>query len=291
LEVVHVATDRNDVIICLPGILARSEEQHNPLWLERHAEVQYFEYGQATFQPEAVIARAISEVNKYSRAGRSVTLLGSSLGGNVAAFVTQQLTSGNPDIDDWFSVVLVDAPAGSRTFTAAQAVPPGLITSPPGKVIFTAIGGVSMFVSRQGPGLPKDEFITLPSAEVMTHLAGHGDFTLAQWREWVKQSAKSGLSGHSGSVWAEQIRWMTQVFEDGSLDRAARSLHDRRATYVQCVSGNDVVLQPKAQQWWLERIGSTNADDSARYRTVAAPHCGYLQMQHEFEDRLVPLLR
>jgi hypothetical protein len=97
LEVVHVATDRNNVIICLPGILARGEEQHKPLWLERHAEVQYFEYGQATFQPEPVIARAISEVAKYSRAGRNVTLLGSSLGGNVAAFgTTRTSTTGSP---------------------------------------------------------------------------------------------------------------------------------------------------------------------------------------------------
>ena len=286
-----MATDRNNVIICLPGILARGEEQHKPLWLERHAEVQYFEYGQATFQPEPVIARAIGEVAKYSRAGRNVTLLGSSLGGNVAAFVTEQLARDNPDIDDWLSVVLVDAPAGSRTFTAAQAVPPGLITSPPGKVIFTAIGGTMLFVSRQGPGLPKDEFITMPSAEVMKRLAGRGDFSEEEWRDWVKQAAKSGLTGHSGSVWAEQIRWMTQVVEDGSLDRAARSLRDRRATYVQCVTGNDVVLQPKAQQWWLERMGSTNPDDSARYRTIAAPHCAYLQMQQAFEDGLVPLLK
>lgn len=285
-----MATDRNNVIICLPGILARSEEQHKPLWLERHAAVQYFEYGQATFQPEPVIARAISEVNKYSRAGRTVTLLGSSLGGNVATFMTEQLAHDNPDIDDWLSVVLVDAPAGSRTFTAAQAVPPGLITSSPGKVIFTAIGAASLFVSRQGPGLPKDEFITMPSAEVMEHLAGRSDFSEEEWCDWVKQTAKKYLTGHSGSVWAEQIRWMTQVSEDGSLNRAARSLRERRVTYVQCVKGNDVVLQPKAQQWWLERIGSSNADDSPRYRTIAAPHCGYLQMQQSFENGLVPLL-
>lgn len=287
---VHVVTRSDSVIVCLPGILARCEEQHRPLWLERYGEVKYLDYATSAFVPEPVIANAVSTVKSFARVGRKVCLLGSSLGGNVAAFATQQLRQDCPDLNDWFSAILVDAPAGSRTFTAAQSVPPGLITSAAGTVIFSVIGGVSLFVSRQGPGLPKDEYITRPSADVMDYLAGRRDFTDEAWRQWVKQTAKQFLTGHSGKAWAEQLRWMTNVYEDGSLDAAASSMKGLSVTYIQCTYGNDVVTQPQAQQWWLERLGSVVQGGMPAWRTVEAPHCGYLQMQAEFELKIAPLL-
>lgn len=287
-----MATERN-VIICLPGILARSEEQHKPLWLERFGTVEYFDYDPNSFQMDVETARAVSMVKQYSDDGYTVKLLGTSLGGNVAAFVTEQLGQDCPDIDDWFATILVDAPAGSGSFHAARTVPPKLILSPVGRGATRALGAVTAKLNDRGVGIPKDELITRPEPDVMRHMAQRDNFSDEEWKSWVKQTARKALSGHKGVVYSDQIREMTWVFEHGTLARAARSMRPRKVTYVQCTVGNNVVVQPDALNWWLDQIGHHNSDDgeTPRWATAKGPHAAYLQMQPELEAAIVPLLK
>ena len=286
-----MAIDDN-VIICVPGILAHSSEQHQPLWLERVAHVEHIGYDSKDFSGEAAIGQLMDRTQKFVNQGRQVKVLGTSLGGNVAAIaVHRMLTNGVPLSEAPFRLVLADAPAGSVSFAAAKSIPPGLILSPVGKGVFAAIGGITVFMNSRGAGLPKDDLITMPNdPRVRKHMTGQSDFSEDEWHDKIKSIAKKGLSGHSGKVWSQQIRQMTEWYEQGVLDEAARSLREIDAVYVQYVRGNDVIVQPKTQQWWLERMGMNNAGGSPRWRTIQAPHCGYLQMQPESDAVLLPLL-
>lgn len=273
-------------VICLPGILARSGEQHRPLWPERFSDNVLYEDVSPDQSFDDYIDQVVDRVEAEYTDGRKVVVLGSSFGGDISAFVHQRLQANHADIDDWLRLIIVDAPAGIRTFVAVPGwLSPYLVTSWFGTMIFSVIGWVTLLINRStSMGLPKDEYITRPAPDVMQHMAGRSDFSEEKWRDWVKQTAKKYLSGHSVKLWRRQIQWMTTVFEDGPLEEAARSLTGHNVWYIQCTDGNAVVAQPEAQEWWTQFI------PSERVKTVFAPHCGYLQMQHEFDLKIKSLM-
>lgn len=259
-------------IIPLPGILSRGPEQYMPLDLERYGDVEWLDY--KDFSPKAIIKTVADRAEQLRLSGRPVILIGSSLGGCLAAFIVERLRSQTNGLD-WLRVIIVDAPSGAKTFKGFEKLPSWLITSWFGAVFLRVFGALMMWISRIGPGLPKDAYITKPPRDVVAWLTGDADMSLIDWQKWVKQTAKECLRGHSASVWARQIRWMTSIGDDGSLGAAAVSLIGVHTVYIACTDGNDVVTQPDAASWWQCHTG-------ARVLQVRAPHCGYLQMQHEF---------
>jgi pimeloyl-ACP methyl ester carboxylesterase len=268
-------------IIPLAGILNRVEEQYRPLNLSQYGQVEHLAYDAEKFNPDVAMNDLIARL-KQLEYSRGVVLIGSSLGGCIAAFAVNAIRRGRTDLD-WLKLVVVDSPSGSKTFKGFEWMPTWLINSWFGAVFLRVFGAIMMWVSRKGPGLPKDRYITRPRPEVMMALSGFSNLSDDEWRLWVKQMAKRGLTGHRAKVWAQQIRWMAKIGADGSLDEAVRGLDGLDVTYVMCTDGNDVVSQPEASNWWRERCG-------ADVITVAAPHCGYLQMQTEFEGAFNYLL-
>ncbi len=282
-----MAADRKQAFVCVPGVLSRAEELYRPLWLERFGRVEYVDFDHNRFDPLWEIEQVCRVVSRLHEEGYDITLFGSSLGVSLNAFVIERLSDAYADLSSWLEFVDIDGPAGSATFKATEKLPRELITSKFGSVFFAVLGWFILFIGRMGPGLPKDKYITRPSDDVMMRLAGTSDMSDLEWRMWVKMEFKHGLRGHSSRVWAQQLQWMDVVAVSGLLKQAGESKRDLYGVYVQCTDGNDVVLQPEAQEWWMSVMAHPDARQGPN---VAAPHCGYLQMQREFEAVLLPQL-
>lgn len=272
------------VVIPLPGILARTMEQHGPLVLDRFGQVEWIKQSAVSFDPDLTIMETVAWVKYWRGCGYQVRMLGSSLGGMQAAFVVQKLREELPnDNFEWLQVVLVDSPNGSKTCKGLEWVPSSGPLAWLAMFVVRVLGFFIMWIGRMGPGLPKDDEISQPSPPTMVKLGGRSDMTTTEWQQHVKATAKQGLKGHRASVFAAQVRWMAKVGADGSLQQAAVALCDIDVTYLMCTDGNATVVQPEAADWWQEY-------GDVRIVAVAAPHCGYLQKQVEFDEVLLDTL-
>ncbi len=261
-------------IIVLPGILAHPRLQHAPLNLGQYGQVEYIEYQKKGFDPDEIIQRTFEALEHHKDDEGGVIIIGTSIGGSVAAFALQRLREQYGMIAFAnVEFVAVDPPAGSKTFAGFEWAPVWLVSSRLFLPILWIIGLIMIPVSRNGAGLPKDEYITVPSYEDMKRITGRDQMLVSEWQNYVKDASQAGLQGHSAWSWACQIRWMANR---RPLERALRFINGIDITYVECTGdGNEVVSQPDASKWWHARAGSN-------VWQVEAPHCGYLQMQAEF---------
>lgn len=269
--------------ICLPGILARAEEQFrplNPVFEESGANLSFFDFDPARFNAEAEVRGIAGLVRSRHHGGAPVTLLCASLSGMLAPFVVRQLAADKPQ--DWLKVIIVDAPTGADTMCAVPTWGTGIFNRDL-KPSFEN-GRVAKLVMKQfSKGLPKDEFITTPDAVTRHQLAGH-EVAESDWAQWVKDEAASALTGHRFLAWYEQIGWMIDVGKSGQLAGACAFLHGLDVTYLACTAGNDVVEQMTAAKLWQTYVPTMTVD------TVDASHCGFLQNQPECAQALRQLL-
>ncbi len=260
--------DPDITFICLPGILARGEEQHAPLGIKNLVTFNYNPANGIVLQQ--VIDWAIDAIMTAHATGNKVVLIGSSLGGVQVPFVLQELLN-QRSYDDfrWLKVIMVDPPWGVQTMIGAMC------SKFVGKFLMSPLGVLVMPLSMiKVP--PKDEFIECPSDDVMFELAGF-DMDEPTWRSRVKQLAIRGLTGYSGQLWLSQIRLMIEVEQNGALAKACEVLRFFSVTLVRCDGpGNEVVRQPLAADLHKE------AAPSIEIVGVAGVHCGYLQQPDLF---------
>ena len=279
-----VSMDSPLAIIVSSGILARCEEQHRPLMLERYADrVVYRDYTAGDFDGDRESSETADDIAFLRRDGYRVINLGSSLGGNVASFAADMVWRSDRTAHQWLDNIVVDAPFGVRSLKQVP-FPAGVVTSPVGTAALAAFAPVIMGIGRTKMGLPKDDEISQPSDRVIEHLGVDPTVDEPTWKQEVKLMAKSGLTGHSATDWRRQIQWMCDIGADGSLAAALSGVRGLRFTYVQCTKGNPVVAQPMAQQAHVDLVGqNTGPDELPTLLTVEAPHCAYLQQQKLFE--------
>lgn len=268
-------------VICLPGILARPDEQFGPILAELEAQggrIHTYNYEGRRFNPEALVESAVELVRSYIRQGTPVALLGASMGGMVVPFIMERLNSFE---HRYVRVVIVDAPTGAETMAALPnwiawlfpALRPGVLTN-------LTIGKLIM---RTMMVPPKRDMITFPDTATMSRLTEGACTTQEEYIDWVIETARHGLRGHLFSMWWSQLAWMIRVGRDGTLREACESLVRTSATYVACTRGNDVVCQPQAADWWRSQAHIDVIE-------VSGTHCGFLQDQPVFARVLGEIL-
>lgn len=274
-------------IVCVPGVLTRCQEHHKPLLLERFGRVIYKDYDE-TFDVPSFVRHVVAEIVQLLRSGQHVVVVGTSVGGMITAFISQSLLDEQVE-HDRLKIIINDAPFGLKSFGGFGWMPGWLANSPFSSVAARPVALGIMLAGRLGPGLPKDDEIDTPSADIREKLAWHS-VPSDEWPALVKQQARNGLMGHSVGLFARQIRWMPRVERNGSLDEAVRSLVDLDVTYVACIKGNVTVRQPLACDSWLERMGNYDTTGAPRWRSVSGPHVGYLQNQPKWDEVFTDLL-
>lgn len=285
-EVAMTVTEDRAIIV-LPGVLARCFQQARHLLLEDVTDdVVYYDYDDRDYNPGLEVENIVHSVEAWHSAGRRVTLIGSSLGGDLTAFVVERLLRDHSDLRQWFDAIVIDPPVGKPSLKAVPDwLPDRLIVSRLGTMIFTVIGWIILLVNRTSIGLPKDRFISRPDAHSMRIMSGRNNFSNEEWREWVKMEAKRCLRGHRVKPWRKQTQWMVRIFMDGSLERALTACRGQRIVVVACMTGNDVIMQPWSADWWAAML-----QDPDVIRYVPATHAGYLQNQTEFKSVFRTLL-
>lgn len=202
----------------------------------------------------------------------SVTLIGSSMGGMLAAFIVKRWRWLTADGQlDRLRVVLEDVPNGVESMAAAFCNPAV------GRIITSPIGHILRPLSQIKVG-PKDQYIEIPPAHIQQEIAGR-DMGDDDWRAYVKAEAIKGLSGFSGDAWLSWLRWMIQVGRNGSLAEACGALEGIDTAYIACMGdGNDVVKQPHALDWWVQHVAGL------KVLRIEATHCGHLQQVLTFRS-------
>ncbi|MGB4762560.1 MAG: alpha/beta hydrolase family protein [Candidatus Saccharimonas sp.] len=269
------APDHDDTVIVLPVLLASAAQYHRAMLdtLARHGRVVAFDRSRDQPTDWSLFLSELVQYIGQIPLSRRVTLVGSSMGGMQVPFVVAWLLSrfGQRQLDR-LHVIVVDPPSGVDSMIGAKNSKRvgAMLTSPLGHVVrplsWVKIG-------------PRDEFIEIPSTEVMTSLAGES-MQPQEWREWVKVTSVDTLRGSSSSTWLADLRWMVTVGRDGSLLRTCGLLERvASATYIACMGpGNDVVLQPHAAEVWQDTVPSLVV------RELPTVHPGYLQQVMTFRS-------
>lgn len=261
-------------VFLFPGVLARCEELFAPLQpvLARfdNDQISYVDYRGKAFRPEAIAAQLAGSIAELD--GR-ILLIGASLGGDLIPFVVEQL---KPADRRRCKVVVIDAPAGADTLVQVPARAEKFLTSRWGWLA-SPLSKIKL--------APKASQITVPVSPMIEELTGR-EMSEDEWRLYVKRTARRNLGGHSARQWQQQLAWMMRIGNDGSLERACRSLSDvARVSYVECLQGDDVVVHATAIQRWRKWVGpKLNA------AAVNGTHCGFLQNQPEFTGVLRSLV-
>lgn len=255
-------------VIALVGILNHGDK-FDPLGYDIDRVIPY--EPRQEFVAEKYIAEAAELLTEKALEG-PVILIGSSLGGKLTPFIVKRWRELTCDGQlDRLRVIIEDAPSGVESMAAAFCNPTV------GKVMTSPFGNALRWLSQIKVG-PRDEYIEIPSADVMIQLAGKA-MADDDWRAWVKAESIKGLSGFSGDAWLSQLRWMITVGRDGSLAAACAALDGVDTTYIACVGkGNDVVKQPYALDWWVRYV------PGLKILRIEATHCGHLQQVLTFRQ-------
>lgn len=260
--------------ICLPGILARPEEQFEPITQVLPGRVVGFGDDGDYHDHDLFIKTIVDYLSSFDV--DRLNIVGVSMGGMKVPFVVQALPI---DLSSKLGrIVIVDAPNGAETMKALPTFMASILASDiVGDLLATRFG--DWLVAKMSEP-PKDEEISLPGDAYMRYHLGNVELPdLSEWREIVKRDGKLALSGYSGWLWWSWLEWMIRVGRDDSLARAClRSLEGRDAIYIACTHvGNGVVAQPEAMNWWLKRVSTL------RHLEVEIVHAGFLQQQKESE--------
>lgn len=273
----------NEVPYLFPGILSDGSN-FQAIGFDTDACMDYAAYDSRRFDVYGIVHDTAAVIKSDLDTGASAALVGGSLGGMLIPFIVQQLRILMPQSSlSELRCVIIDAPFGVESMIAARCSPTvgRLICSPFGQLL-RPLASIKMG--------PKDEYIKVPEVDMMREITGKDEITSEEmtadsWRAYVKRRAIRELGGHSSRLWLAQLRWMTKVGQDGSLDRACKALRGVDATYLACMSiGNDVVMQPAAMMRWLGSVPGMNL------LRVDAVHCGFVQQAPLFRRALAEIL-
>lgn len=268
-----VEPDCSITTIVLPGILERPDEQFAPILSALPGAVLAVEPNPRRFDVDAVVYATVQQIEIARQVGHRVNLLGASIGGMLLAFVVDAYRKKHRDENDlsWLHVVLIDAPSGAETMSELPSWARQLV----GSRLFalTMSGSFGDWVVARMVKSPRPEEI---------------EATSRKERADIIEQARQNLSGHSGSLWQQQLAWMVGVgISSGTfaLEDAALALAGVRTTYLACVHpGNVTVDQPTASQLWQIMVPGMTVD------RVAAVHCGFLQQRQLFVEALDHIL-
>lgn len=245
--------------IAIPGILARSQDQLEPLMpvLESYdLEITSFDYLDEHFNADLCVTVIAREVHANILRGKPTILFGTSLGGMLAALALERLREivGVDTLRAMVSTILVDAPSSGRDIILAPFLPSGT-----GPLVGKMISRLSPSEkANTGYGKRLLGSFMVPPKDHEIELEQDGPTA-----EEIKRLAVNGLSGHLFTVWFDQLRWMCR----SQLHTYAVEGLD--VTYIACVKGNVTVRQPQATKAWRPYV--------SRVVEVATPHCAYLQ--------------
>lgn len=264
VKTVLLEDDRNGTTICLCGVLARGNEQFDPILPALPGNVVTFHTSGRRHHADNLIEDVVRYV-KLHRSNGPIRFVGASMGGMEVPFVIGRLRE-QVDIDpDSLQVIIIDAPSGLESLVNPQAkfMKSGFVAG--------AATMVPSFIKVpvNEDGLPHWDDITVPQ-QFMTSEAVAQDY-----KTWVRAEAKRCLSGYPLGQLASQTHWMIEVGADGSLAHAVSALHDVWTIYVRCTRSNDVVSDEGVYAWkrWLP---------SLQIESISATHCGFLQNKPEF---------
>ena len=258
--------------LAVPGILARSNEQLEPLMptlKRRNLTVVGFDYGEVFDANES--AKTVAQLVRSNMSiDRRTILFGSSLGGRIVANALRLL---EPEFDEYrlrlmVPVIIVDSPARSQDLVLAPPLS-GSINPAVGKMLR---GIKPSEKSNSGYGKRLLKMFMVPPKDHEIELTNGGPTT-----EQLKQAAVQGLSGHLVTGWMAQLKWMLSTQMDlGHLSKL-------NATYMACTNGNVTVRQPQAKEAWRPFVDQVVDVDT--------PHCAYLQAQASWSNSLNHVLR
>ena len=257
---VKVTTDlmTNDPVttIILPGILARCQEQVEPVVdsLARAGEVLFIDYVGLRLNVDQVVKLVKNEIEDAMDRHHVVNLVGVSLGGALIPRILEQCSS-----TDWLGVIVIDAPAGVKTLAplplpAAPVAKALLGFFEPG--VLSNLWGNLILKLMAVP--PKRENIEVPTG-----------YDVEVYQDDIIAQAKQNLSGHKFSMWWSQLAFMCR--DDVPYDSLAKVT----VGYYWCGLGdedaNDTVRQPDALEAWRPYISGK--------RRVESAHAGFLERQ------------
>lgn len=255
-------------VVVFPGILHRCLDQVKPLiptFKELGYAVSTIDYTGTQFDADVVIEELTKLVDSYLENKTRLVIFASSLGGMLTARVLANLRDkhGIHQVNAYVSAIVVDVPANGSHLVLAPSVPPVFnklagwplrLFSPSEKA--NASYGAKVLKSFAVP--PKDDEIEYPPGLSEEERKAHA--------EKIKAQALINLSGHTFTVWVDQIKWMLST-----KGLPLPSLKGLNVIYLACVAHNITLHQPKALEAWRPYVHLLVE--------VHTPHCAYLQAQ------------
>lgn len=252
----------NKVFVLIPGILARSEQQFEPLFQTflKYGSVDALSYVGHGFNLDQVARSVAKVVDEHIKNGKNVVLVGASLGGLVANHSLSYVIYANPLN---LEIIMIDSPYGVETMKAFPEKLAFLTKLYPGAPIPNVIGN-RLLESMQE--LPKREYVDFPKG-----------VNPESYYKNISKEAKRYLSHHNFSSWWRQLVAMVNV---------KPSRHPKYViTYIVSVGdANDVVSQPLASKRWKSLYPNMTVFK------LSSAHCGFLQQKLRWETMFNTIL-
>jgi pimeloyl-ACP methyl ester carboxylesterase len=257
-------------IYCLPGILARAEEQFGPVAevISRAGTLRYIAYQGDHFDAPSVQTAVATAVRESLAQGRKVTLIGASLGGMMVTWVVALLRHERVDLSR-LRIIIVDAPAGVATM---KEVPSGAgwfvsgVTKGKLSPSLNAKFGKNLLAKMVKP--PRLENIDVPDGE-----------DPAAYKQRIIDESMAGMAGHKLTMYWSQLGWMTG---HGGNNLPLAALDHVEAIYVACVGPNETIKQPATADVWWPHVDEVY--------NVPTAHCAFREQQPVFVKAFEELL-
>jgi hypothetical protein len=270
------SSDSSRVVVCLPGILALGSVYFAPLRsvLGRYGSVWAVDYVSKIFKADVVASLVAQRIARSMRNGAFVTIIGSSLGGNLALLVIGDLRRilGDEIVERGVTLQLHDSPLGGQTMKGVPDFFQKLLISLPASPFPNFIINLFLRLMRVPP---QDKNIEV--APDIAQLTGE-EMSLGEFVAWVKSTAIKGLTGHKFSMWWSQMSWMCRAWDSLPF----RALENIPVVYLRCNGArNDTVLQPQAGDKWQSRV------PHLQFVEVDSTHCGYIERNQRWVRAII----
>lgn len=267
---------RQEIRILIPGILARVQEQFEPVLpaLAHGAAVVGYTYPGRYFDPVQIATELANAVSEYFCLGwKRVTLVGASLGGRLIPDVLERMLDTRLHVSHMTQLrcVLVDAPYDGESLAAIPeiALPLARLALKFTPSTQANDGYGKWLMNRLFNDLPKDDAIVVPNDEI----------DAAAYRHRIKQTAARNLAGHDFAQLYTQLRYMATTSKMAHLlDRVERS------HYVECTRRNVTIRQPQAVTAYREAAAKLHV------QTVETAHCAFLEAQPVWNQAFATIL-
>lgn len=267
----NTATGRLANFVATPGILTRSRDMLKPFMptLEaNHLWVTGLDNTEPRFAPDPWIVTLRRIIKRNLENDVPTVLFGSSLGGMMVARAVTELRNSYEDatLNRLLSMIIVDSPADGNDLILGP-----LPASANPKVARMIQGFTPRLSANDNYGRALLNLFRVPPKDDEIERSEGGPTA-----EQIKQQAVDGLSGHSFTVWYDQLKWML----DSRLNLG--DLNGLNVTYVACTANNVTVRQPQTLQKWHPHV--------RRVIKLPVPHASYVQAQPTWSRVLNELL-